>query len=151
MKFKRKIILLLLILVALVLNTKAQFFGISGGAKFTPLSTLDVRGTFGANLWKDTSSTSTAAANAAIILNSTFLYSNLTGGGRTSLQIPTPGTNYLNRVYVIANSPSPSGGKDWDLKNGVYYYNLFNVKTLTVPLNTSVMIICNGTDWLQIN
>ena len=150
MKFKM-IIILLLIQVAIVTKTKAQFFGVSNGTVFTPLSTLDVRGTFGANLFKDTSSTSTSSAAAAIILNSALLYSNLTGLGRTSLQIPAASSAYLNRVYIIANGPSNSGGKTWELQNGVFYYDLFNIKTLAVPVGTSVIIICDGTQWLQIN
>lgn len=150
MKFKM-IMILLLVQVVMVTKTKAQFFGVSDGTIFKPLSTLDIRGSFGINLFKDTSSTSTATAAAAIILNSTVLYSNLTGGGRTSLQIPAPSSTYLNRVYIIANAPSASGGKDWGLQNGVFYYDLLNVKTYAVLTDTSVMIICNGTDWLQIN
>ena len=148
---KYKLVLILLFMqVAFVSKIKAQFFGVSEGALFTPLSTLDVRGTFGINLFKDTSYTSTSAA-APIILNSAVLYSSLTGWGRTSLQIPAPGSIYLNRVYIIANVPSSSGGKIWDFQNSVFYYDLYNVKTYSVPLNTAVMVICNGTDWLQIN
>ena len=147
----RLILLLLLMQIITVTKTSAQFFGISEGAVFTPVSTLDVRGSFGAALFKDVSSNSNATANAAITLNSTVIFSNLTGDGRTSLQIPAPSNVYLNRVYIIVNAPSTSGGKSWDIANGVFYYDLFNAKIATVPLNSSVMIICNGTDWLQIN
>ena len=150
MKYKM-VVLLLLIQAAVITKTTAQFFGVSDGTLFTPVSTVDIRGTFGINLFKDTSSTSTSTAAAAIILNSTVLSSSLTGGGRTSLQIPAPGSSYLNRVYFIANTPSFSGGKAWDLQNGIFYYDLFNAKTYSVPLSAGVMIICNGTDWLQIN
>lgn len=147
----RMLFLMLLIQVTIITKSTAQFFGVSGGAIFTPLSTLDVRGTFGANLLKDVSSYSTSNAAAAIILNSTVIYSNLTGDGRSSLQIPAPGITYTNRVYIIVNVPGTSGGKSWDLQNSVFYYDLFNAKITTVPLDTSVMIICNGTDWVQIN
>lgn len=147
----RLILLLLLMQTLIVTKTSAQFFGVSEGTIFTPLSTLDVRGSFGAALFKDLNSNSVATAVAAITLNSTVIYSNLTGDGRTSLQIPVPGPAYLNRVYIMVNASSTSGGKSWDLQSPVFYYDLFNTKISTVPLNTSVMIICNGTDWLQIN
>ena len=150
MKFK-VIVLLLLMQVAIVTKTTAQFFGVGGGTLFTPLSTLEVRGTFGANLFKDVSKTSTASAAAAIILNSTIIYTNLNGNGRTSLQIPAPGSTYLNRVYIIVNAPPPSGGKVWGLENTVFYYNLLNAQTTSVKVGESVMIICDGTNWLQIN
>ena len=147
----RLILLLILMLVLIVTKTSAQFFGVSGGTIFIPLSTLEIRGSFGAALFKDISSNSTATAVAAITLNSTVIYSNLTGDGRTSLQIPAPGNAYLNRVYIIVNAPSSSGGKSWDLQSPVFYYDLFNAKITSVPVNSSVIIICNGTDWLQIN
>ena len=147
----RMILLLLLIQVTVITKTTAQFFGVSGGATFTPLSTLDVRGTFGVNLFKDVSKTSTASAAASIILNSVIIYTGITGNGRTSLQIPAPGSIYLNRVYFIVNAPAPKGGKVWALENSVFFYNLFNVPTTNVKVGESVIIICNGTDWLQIN
>ena len=135
--------------VAILTKTTAQFFGVSGGAIFTPLSTLEVRGTFGANLFKDTSSTSKTTAANIIILNSTVLFSDLTGNGRASLQIPAASPSLLNRVYIIANASG--NGFDWDLQNSVYYYDLFNAPKNLVTANTSIMIICNGTNWLQIN
>ena len=145
----RMIIMLLLMQVAIITKITAQFFGVSGGAIFTPLSTLDIRGTFGANLFKDTSSTSTITAANIIILNSMVLFSDLTGNGRSSLQIPAATSLLLNRVYIIANATG--NGFDWDLQNNVFYVDLFNVNTYTVYKNTSVMIICDGSKWLQIN
>ena len=148
MKFKL-ILITLLIQVTIITKAKAQFFGVSDGTLFTPLSTLDIRGTLGVNLFKDTSSTSTATAAAAIILNSTVLYSSLNGNGRSSLQLPAPASAYLNRVYIITNS-TPNN-KTWDIQNGVFYYDFKNVQIFKVVENTAIMIICNGTDWVQIN
>ena len=140
---------MLLAQLALMANITAQAVGIT--ASTTPLSTfpastLDVQGSLGINL--ATNPTNALLAGAVVLINNS---------STSTLALPTisPLTTYINRIYILVNRTTAA----WVIAQTVpvdtnasqtFYYNLSNVKTLSVLPNSSVIIISDATNWLQI-
>ena len=147
---KTKIILLMLIVqVALMAKITAQAVGITSStttATTFPASTLDVQGSLGINL--ATNPTNALLAGAVVLFNSS---------STASLVLPTINTitTYINRIYILANRTATNWAiaqtTPIDLNaSQTFYYNLLNVKTTLVLPNSSVIIISDGSNWLQI-
>lgn len=146
---KNKIILLMLLSqLVLMANITAQSVGITTAtpANGFPASTLDVQGSLGVNLVTNPTSALTTGA--------VVLYNNSTSVTPVSLALPliTTGNTYLNRIYILANATALPWAilQSTTLNATTFFYNLINNKTVSVPANSSVIIISDGTNWLQI-
>ena len=140
-----------MLLSQLVLMAKitAQAVGITTSttiASTFPASTLDVQGSLGINF--ATNPTNALLAGAIVLYNSS---------STATLVLPTinTATTYLNRIYILANRTTSA----WAIAqtspvdntaSQTFFYNLSNGKSVAVPANSSVIIISDGTNWLQI-
>ena len=147
---KNKIIMLMLLAqVAWLAKITAQSVGITTSTtplSTFPASTLDVQGSLGINL--ATNPTNALLAGAVVLYNKT--------SGAT-LILPTISTTntYLNRIYILANATTAI----WAIVQAspvdvnasqTFYYNFIAGKSVSVPASSSVIIISDGTNWLQI-
>ena len=147
---KNKIIFFMLLSQLVLMATiTAQSVGITTGttlASTFPASTLDVQGSLGVNLVTNPISALTTGA--------VVLYNNSAGTTPVSLALPiiTTTTTYLNRIYILANATALPWAiiQSTPANTSYYFYNLLNKQSTSVPANTSVIIISDGTNWLQI-
>lgn len=100
----------------------------------TPLSTLDVTGTAGMTI----KSNQVAGTNNPDNTASVWLYTSGTG----TITLPAA-TDCANRIYTIVNRTGAT-------VNISSYNNLAGAAQTTRPSGTSMMIVSNGTAWLQI-
>ena len=129
---KNKILMLMIVgQLSFIAGVEAQNVGISYTSPFVPLSTLDVNGSVGLSL-----STSAATATSTVLYNSSAT--------PTALTLPTPSISNINRVYIITNASATL----WNVSPS--YLNLTRTSTPQVPINLGIMIISDGTNWLQI-
>ena len=148
---KNKIILLILLAqLALFAKISAQAVGITTSttpASTFPASTLDVQGSLGFTLATNPSS---ALATGAVVL-----YNNSSSGATLVLPTITTTNTYLNRIYILANAYTSA----WAIAqtspvdvtaSQTFYYTLGNGKAVSIPNNSSVIIISDGTNWVQI-
>lgn len=147
---KNKIIFFMLLSqFGLMANIIAQSVGITTAitpATGFPASTLDVQGSLGVNLVTNPASALTTGA--------VVLYNNSTSATTVSLALPfiTTTNTYLNRIYILANATALPWAilQSTTLNATTFFYNLLNNKAVAVPANSSVIIISDGTSWLQI-
>ena len=148
---KTKIIVFMLLgQLALMVNISAQAVGITTStttATTFPASTLDVQGSFGMNL-------ATNPTNA-LLAGAVVLYNNSSSGATLALPTITTTNTYLNRIYILANAytsawaitqTAPTDGST----SQNFYYTLANGTAVLVPANSSVIIISDGKNWVQI-
>ena len=148
---KNKIIFFtLLSQLVLMVNITAQSVGITTAttpAAGFPASTLDVQGSLGLNL--ATNPASALTTGAVVLYNSSSSINTL------ALPVISATTTYLNRIYILANAASIPWAIIQTLPvntsaSQTFFYDLLNNKALSVPKNSSVIIISDGTNWLQI-
>ena len=140
---------MLLAQLALIAKITAQAVGITTNtitASMFPASTLDVQGSFGINL-------ATNPTNA--LLSGAVVLYNTTSGATLALPTISTTTTYLNRMYILANRTTALWGIVQtspvdNTASQTFYYNLINDKAVSVPPSSSVIIISDGTNWLQI-
>ena len=140
---------MLLVQLAFIAKITAQAVGITTNTTTVstfPASTLDVQGSLGINL--ATNPTNALLAGAVVLYNS---------ASTATLTLPTINTTttYVNRVYILVNRTTSiwaiAQTSPVDLTaSQTFYYNLFNNKAVSVAANSSVIIISDGTNWLQI-
>ena len=147
---KTKIILLMLFTqITLFSKITAQAVGITTSTtplSTFPASTLDVQGSLGFNL--ATNPANALTAGAVVLYNS---------ASTSTLTLPTINTTttYINRIYILANRTTSiwpiAQTSPVDLSaSQTFYYSLSNNKATSVAANSSVIIISDGTNWLQI-
>ena len=120
--------------VALCVGVNAQNIGI-GSSSFTPVSTLDVQGTVGMTITgSGTGTTTLAPTTSTVLYNST--------SSATALTLPSA-SSFTNRIYIITNASSTT----WTITS---YFNLSHTAVTLVPIQTGIMLISDGTNWLQI-
>ena len=136
--------------LALSAKINAQAVGITTStttAATFPASTLDVQGSLGMNLATNPSN--------ALLAGAVVLYNN--SPTLITLALPTISTTntYLNRIYILANATTAA----WVIlqtspvntsASQTFYYTLSNAKAVSVAANSSVIIISDGNNWLQI-
>lgn len=106
----------------------------TGVGTTTPLSTLDVTGTAGMTV----KSGQVAGANNPDNTASIWLYTSGTG----AITLPAA-ADCANRIYTIVNRTGAT-------VNISSYNNLAGTAQTTRPTGTSMMIVSNGTAWLQV-
>lgn len=137
---KKYLALLLLFQMILFSKTSGQAVGIgTSTVSGFPLSTLDIGGNLGFTI--STSLVNTTQPS----VNSVVLYSTYNGTATTSM--PAASTTYLRRIYIV----SYAGGNKTSMSlSPLTYYDLTHTLISSIPNNTSIMIICDGQNWLQI-
>ena len=137
--------------LVLMANINAQAVGITTATSVVagfPASTLDVQGSLGLNL--ATNPTSALTTGAVV------LYNNSSSPPSLALPVISTTATYLNRIYILANVAQAvwpiiqSAAVNATTVTQAFFYNLANTKTYSVPANTSVIIISDGTNWIQI-
>lgn len=106
----------------------------TGVGTTTPLSTLDITGTAGMTIKSDQVAGTNDPDNTA----SVWMYTSGTG----TITLPAA-TDCANRIYNIVNQTGAT-------VNISSYNNLAGTAQTTQPAGTSMMIVSNGTAWLQI-
>jgi hypothetical protein len=113
----------------LTVNSATGFIGI---ATTTPSSTLDVEGSFGTNISKQT--------GAATLDNTATVWYFTSNNGTVTLPAAS---GAINRRYVIVNRYGSS-------RTISSFISISGNITTTLSSNTSVELISDGTNWLQI-
>lgn len=141
---KKYFILLLLVEVILVSITSGQAVGIGTSvASGFPLSTLDISGTFGFTISKNTG-VETATVLAAQPGYSTVLYTQT--NGQLTVTLPTASATYFRRIYIL----SYAVGNKSSITISPSYFDLTHTANTLLLFGKSIMLICDGTSWLQI-
>jgi hypothetical protein len=109
------------------------FNGNSGLNTNVPLSTLEVNGGFATTI-------STQSGSGSVTLNNNAAVWYFTG--TASVTLPTAST-VTNRRYIIVNRSASA-------RTISSYTSLAGFATTSIPNNSSIEIISNGTSWLQI-
>jgi hypothetical protein len=113
----------------LTINSATGFIGI---ATTTPTSTLDVNGSFGTNISKQT--------GAATLDNTSAVWYFTSNNGAVTLPAAS---SALNRRYVIVNRYGSA-------RNITLFISIAGNQTTSLGPNSSVELISDGTNWLQI-
>jgi hypothetical protein len=113
----------------LTINSATGFIGI---ATTTPTSTLDVNGSFGTNISKQT--------GAATLDNTSAVWYFTSNNGAVTLPAAS---SALNRRYVIVNRYGSA-------RNITLFISIAGNQTTSLGSNSSVELISDGTNWLQI-
>jgi len=126
--------------VPLALNSVGK--GYVGVATSTPNSTLEVNGSFATKMTKLVGpSLYTLDSTAAIW----YIPVGVSGYQAASINLP-PASKSLNRRHIIVNVDNTLA----PLNSISSYINLSGTVSNAIPPNTSVEIISDGTNWLQI-